>query len=531
MKNTVDQFVTVVEEYNGIVVDVNGIQEIQTNMQTDIAEILSILGNDAICVLIGSECENLKTAINAALDQIGQIRIDLVTVDATQIEDLKTIFVDVETAVNDVDISSVFPEIRDKIDEVKIMLTDQADSLIGPIQDNIGDIFTQTGSIVSSMKDVRDDYFPYFKTATLVLGSFFVVVLAIFLLGVCCGSCSKRGGSMASTAATVLFSTNILLILLAVLLFILTTIMFTVGALSQKLLCKTLEEPAESELLTFVSPLISKELGTVYGNDSVTIDVADVIKNIHNGMALYPLLQLKYIYDIDGLANWREDFGVDTAIQTGTDLINGVIDDIRANRVIFDEAKEDIKALGGPVDTAIDSIQQLLASGDLISGIEGSIDELETISATISALPDPDSKLEVLKEKLDNVITNARTIIDTLKDASTFFTTTIDAFLGGNTMTDKINEILETIEHAFDTLMDDTSEFNILTFFNDKIIAPILGIVDDYVQFAIDSANNDIGQTTPLSTIYNATKTDICQEIVNPFNAGWDPRSFKEYTF
>jgi len=420
--------------------------------------------------------------------------------------------------LSDVDISSVFEDIKQQIEVVKTTLTEEADSLIGPIQDNIGDIFTQTGGIVDDMKSVRDDYFPYFKTATLVLGSFFVVVLAIFLLGVCCGSCSKRGGTTASTAATVLFSTNILLILLAVLLFILTTSMFTVGALSQKFLCKTLEEPAESELLTFVSPLISNELGAVYGNDSVTIDVAEVIQNIHSGMALYPLLQLKYIYDIDGLADWKNEFDVEAAIQTGRDLIDQTLADFNTTRKDFEGSKDAIVELGGSVDDALLYITSLFSPGELIEEIEASINQLEVIKDNLPTT----TQLDDLRNLLENVIKNAGHILNTLKDANELFTTTIgDLLKPEGTMSGKIEATLDSIDDAFNLLMDGTSPYYIPTFFNDSIIAPILVVVDDYVQFAIDSANNDIGETSPLSNIYKATIADVCQEIVNPFNAVW----------
>ena len=539
VKDTADQFVSVVTEFNSIV---GKWTSLQADIKNDIGNITILLDNQDVCDTIetaaGSDlCTQWLATVNVAKDQLDQITINQSIVSTEQLEQLQQIFVDVENALDDVNITSVFEEIRQQIEKVKNTLTEEADSLIGPIQDDIGDIFTETGNIVEGMKTVRDDFFPHFKTATLVLGSFFVVVLVIFLLGVCCGSCSKRGGSSASAAATLLFSTNILLILLAILLFVLTTIMFTVGALSQKLLCKTLEEPADSELLTFASPLISEKLGAVYGNDSLTIDIAEVIQNIHSGMALYPLLQLNYIYDINGLLNWTTEFEVDVAIQTGRDLITEVTEAFTEYKETFEAASEEIRKLGGPIDSAIESIKLLLESENLFGGIENSISELEAISTQITELGIQDAQVTELIEKLDNMISNARAILDILNNAKIFFSTSIEDFLEQRTsvvkcvsdctMTKKINETLETIDHAFDILMNDTSDFNILNFFDNKIITPILGVVDNYVEFAIASANNNIGATKPLSNIYNATKIDLCQEIVNPFNAGLDLLSSK----
>ena len=515
MKNITDQFVNIVKEYNTNAGELNNMKSIKQGIETNIGEILDI------CKALNSRppCPDLETQLDNVGELLASIDITIPTVTDDQLQnlnDLTKIFDDVESALNEVNISSVFGDITDQIGEVKTTLADQADSLIGPIQDNIGDIFTQTGSIVDDMKSLRDDYFPYFKTATLVLGSFFVVVLAIFLLGVCCGSCSKRGGQSASGAATLLFSTNIILILLAVLLFLLTTIMFTVGALSQKLLCKTLEDPADSELFTFVSPLISDELGAVYGNDSVTIDIAEVIANIHSGMALYPLLQLNYVYDINSLANWTTEFGVDVAIEEGRGLINETIGNFTTYKETFDSVRGDIEKLGDDVDIALDTIEQLLNSGVLVDDIQGYINTLEEISSNI---PNEEPTKD-LKKELDNVIDNVKVIVATLNNATDFFNTSIGGFLEGGTLKEKISEIFGIIEKAFNELMDETSPWYILTFFDESIIAPILLVVDDYIEFAIASANDNIGKTTPLSKIYNATYTDICQEIVNPFNAG-----------
>ena len=321
LNNTAVQFLDVVEQFNKTAEDINNMIAVKDDLTQNIESILTQLGCDTTA---SDACDVLK----AIQTQIGNVNFEIAPVSSEQLVSLKQIFADVTTALDEANITTVFGDITVKIDEVKNMLAEQADSLIGPIQDNIGDIFSETGSIVDDMKSVRDDFFPYFKTATLVLGSFFVVVLVVFLLGALCGSCSKRGGQSASGAATLLFSTNIVLILLAVLLFILTTGMFIFGAFSQKLLCKTLDDPANSELLNFASPLISKELAAVYGNDAVTIDVAEVIEGIHNGTALYPLLQLNYIYDINNLTDWETQFKVGDAIQEGRQIILDAIEHI-----------------------------------------------------------------------------------------------------------------------------------------------------------------------------------------------------------
>ena len=514
LNDTANQFVTIVQDFNSDVsADIPDIISELVVIQTKVNDIKELLNNPSVCTQqVESICTTLRGILEIVDSQIAAISDigNAIPVSTIELEKLQDIFDEVEGALISADISTVFGNITDQISEVKKALSDEADSLIGPIQDNIGDIFSETGSLVDDMKSVRDEIFPYFKTATLVLGSFFVVVLVVFFLGALCGSCSKRGGQSASGAATLLFSTNIVLILLAVLLFLLTTGMFIVGALSQKLLCKTLDDPANSELLTFASPLISEELAAVYGNDAVNIDVAEIIEGIHNGTALYPLLQLNYIYDINNLTDWKAQFHVDEAIDDGRQLVLDVIEKLETYKVEFEGESGQIANFADLVDTVIDNLMQLNGTTDMgtiitdLQGIGGNIPGLETqIGSLVTSLQTIQANVE-----------------STIASFNVWYTSNYVDFLNNGTVKEKTEETLDLIADAFDLLMNETSPNYIPTFFNDSIIDPILGVVDNYVDFAITEATTNIGETSPLSNIYDATYTDICHEIVNPFNAG-----------
>jgi len=277
-----------------------------------------------------------------------------------------------------------------------------------------------------------------------------------------------------------------------------------------------LDDPANSELLTFASPLISEELRQVYGNDSVTIDVAEIITGIHNGTALYPLLQLNYIYDITSLENWESEFGVDVAIDDGRQMILKVIYNFATYGEKFNSTREGIKGLGAPVDTAIAAIKDLISKVDF-NIIKDCISQLSDIRDTPNV---PDD----FKTELTKLIDSLETVDKTLANTIAFFNNAIlDQFLqqGTITMEEKIDDTLGAIDDAFNIVMNPTSPYYIPTFFENSIVAPILKIVNDYINFAITEATTNIGETSPLSNIYNATYTDICQEIVNPFNAVW----------
>merc|ERR1711892_1044419 len=76
----------------------------------------------------------------------------------------------------------------------------------------------------------------------------------------------------------------------------------------------------------------------------------------------------------------------------------------------------------------------------------------------------------------------------------------------------------ETLKTAVTKLQESLIE--LLSFFGESVTI-LTKVVDDYVALAIDRAENHIGNTGPLSNIYNATYTDICIEIIAPFNSVW----------
>merc|ERR1719495_3133315 len=236
---------------------------------------------------------------------------------------LKNLLHDIENEIGNMTdnaIDDYFPTIEGEVEKIKTTLKETLDDFSRQIE-NIQEEIFRNDEIKTTLEEIRDDFFPYFSISLYVLGSLLVVILAIFMAGMCLGCCTKQGSGMASTGSSIMFSANAFFFLLAILLFILCTAFFTVGAMGQKAICKTMDKPEDSEIIDFINPLISSEMTKMFNDateeniEEVNFDLAKVISDIHNNTAIYPLLQLHYIFDIENLTNWREEFGINAAIQ------------------------------------------------------------------------------------------------------------------------------------------------------------------------------------------------------------------------
>eukprot|EP00092_Neocalanus_flemingeri_P021634 GFUD01023465.1.p1 GENE.GFUD01023465.1~~GFUD01023465.1.p1 ORF type:complete len:662 (+),score=134.10 GFUD01023465.1:86-1987(+) len=449
----------------------------------------------------------------------------------SQLTTLTDFLNDIEVQIDAISANAVdeyFPTIQGEIEKIKDFLTEALDGLTEPIEDIQGEIF-RNDNIANSLEDIRDNYFPYFHISLLVLGSLLVVILAVVMIGMCLGSCSKQGSGMSSTGSGMMFLANGLFFFLAIFLFVLCTAFFTVGALGQKALCKTMADPGDSELVTFVNPLISSVLTDIFnqvrpeteeGEDiAVKFDLAQLISDMHNNTAIYPLLQLHYIFNIADLTDWRVTYGITPLIEEARTKINTIIDDLV--KLKGDLNTEDIINIAKQIDEKINGIDLTsLVDATLIEALETGKQSMVDLQTTLEGLPIPDTPgkntiLENLKDiinEFDVLKLNVETLQGSLRQI-------LNLFGDGGTQFDmagKVSSTFQLVDAAFEYFSGDA-----VMNFLDESVEIITKVVDDYVNHAIDAAENHIGNTGPLSNIYNATYTEICLEIIAPFNAVW----------
>jgi len=224
------------------------------------------------------------------------------------------------------------------------------------------------------------------------------------------------------------------------------------------------------------------------------------------------LLQMSYIYDIDNLKNWQKDYNVDEEINNATKEFLIILDDFSKYDVDLTANEGDIIQLGKDIDSAWDEVKGLTESIDF--------SEIDAIIKSLTDITLPSPELDTIRELFDSTVTELNNLKEKMNNIiyGDEFKRIDDFMTESGGMQVKIIELFASVEEAFNLLED--TEGIIPQFFSSSIDG-LLSVVDNYVHFAVDSAIGDIGKTSPLSNIYNATYTDICLEIIDPFNAVW----------
>ena len=123
-----------------------------------------------------------------------------------------------------------------------------------------------------------------------------------------------------------------------------------------------------------------------------------------------------------------------------------------------------------------------------------------------------------INNMIDDIITQLNSIetvdLPKLQDDITELLTTF----GDGThfqMVDEVNKVFNLIEGAF-TFLKGPSIDN----FFDQIVEKLTSVIDGYVAHIIEAVDSRVGNTEPLANIYDATYTNVCLEIIAPFNSG-----------
>ena len=232
-----------------------------------------------------------------------------------------------------------------------------------------------------------------------------------------------------------------------------------------------------------------------------------MIDGIHEGLPLYPLLQLKNIFDVEDLVNWKEDYGINDIILDIQQSISDAMDQVSDLENQID--KPAILDLVGKLDTSLNAVLNDILSDALLKSISEAIQKLQEIA---DVLPTETLKDEILVliDNLESLGSDLGKVQYDLKDVLTTFG---DPATNQINMTKFTNDLFSLVENAFDTIPITVTDFA------NGIINGLVGAIDELIPEIIDDVNNKIGKTGPLGNIYDATYTHACLELVSPLNS------------
>ena len=520
MNSSVNDMLELFDEYDVIVGHMNLVID-NTNNITSIAGTISTqCSGFPEC----SEIRNLADAIaNLPLQKLDPLSPDL----KDKLNEVSEVFNRIPEEIENLDISGILSDLKDQVNSITGDF-DEALDPINDIQESIRNIST------TQISDFIENYTKWVNVGFLSVGGVLILIITLVVFSIFCGACNKHGRS--SCGSKTLCCSLSIFFATAIFLFILCAALFTVGGMSQKIVCDSLDKPGDSQLIMFINPFINNFINENFNSteNSIILDgekpeeivfnisIPDIIEGIHRGDPIYPLLQLNNVFDINTLENWREDFDIDSIIVS---VMNGIEDAIKVVTDIEEDIpRENITKIVEAFDAAINPILQNILDETLINElIQTSIEQISDIINTLTNAHAPSdliTSLESLKSAMKLMLQNIRNVQNDFIGVIENFGNPPDEM----NLTGFTNEVFALVDNAFDTIPT-----SVRTFVNETIEG-LLTAVDNQIPVVVNSINNEIGATTPLGNIYDATYTNICLELVSPLNSSMK-QTLKNFKF
>ena len=302
------------------------------------------------------------------------------------------------------------------------------------------------------------------------------------------GACGSVGGSYRKGGKNCLCGSNSILLFSGFFLWIITTILFLLGGVSDKLICQTLEDPVNSEIYNATNEALNTLFHDALGIEelnNITFSYDKIIESCGNPetSSIYNVFDLQYVYNISDLKNWKEEFEINEMIASAKTEINKGIDDLVNDLQIDPDIENQIRQIADTflelTDDVFDKIKTINIS-ELVPQ-----EQLDSINDTISKLPtaidqtlvsqvqeDIEEIEKILSEDVQNHLT------DTIEFVSTFS----EKLIYNNTcdINCTVNLVFGLVENASDKINNETRN-------------RIIGATDTIIDSILDLGKNDLG--------------------------------------
>ncbi|XP_076064298.1 prominin-1-like isoform X3 [Oratosquilla oratoria] len=411
------------------------------------------------------------------------------------------------------------PEIKKKIRQGGGQLMETANN-ISHILEQID--VRETGQYLNLVHDAINEYAMYRYWGFLGICILLLVITLCFSLGVVFGCCGRRPDEATSchkaTGASWLMWGVGLTFLFSVVVMTATTALFVVGSASDILVCDPLRDPDDSEVFKVIADHF--KLDFMYPGGEAPSVISIIIK-CHANESLYSVLNLEQTSnDIAELKNYRERFKLDEQVAALKRQI-----EVDTNVVILTrEAKQQLWELANSSvadkdtwDYYTDILEQKVLSIDLM--------ELAALlNQTADQLPAGYDNTSI-KLKNDALFCEGQhrwvESIGALTRKLKSTTESLNQHLKFNktSLREAIKDLIGQAEYAQNYLRTNGSKEVIELV--DRFSKDFLGDIDDYAVHVELMVENEVGRCGPMSTVYNATASSVCKDILYPFNGFW----------
>ena len=479
---------TTAKNYVTLLTNVNDIIDDTIIVKSELNENISNFCNGAnpnplpLC----TELEEIKTVLNG-IDNNSKLDMDMLNSFDSIVSAIDDITSKLNGITDTIQTEYLF-QIDDQINSVKEELALQNDN----IANAVNQVYEKFEEFDISY-DNFDQYLDMFSLALKLIGSVLTILVAIMILALIFGFIARPGEKIAKASGSVLRVCIGIFLILGVIFFLILVAFFTVGAFSERFVCQTLDDPEDSDIIRLIDVAFTDVLDDIFSgidpNSPVQIDLTltDLILGIQAGAPIYPLLQLNQILDVNNLAsNWKTDYGINDIKTDAVAGINSAINELLQFQETFEPKKQAILDAGMAADDLLNPLISKIAEIDIDEAYQAQFQKLIDLQTKVIA-----------------------TFSDYYNEESKNYTFTLKQ---------DFTETIEFLDDKFDYFANDGKK-TIVSFFNIKIEA-LLDIMDGYLWYAVARLQCNIGATVPLGNIYRSTDNLICDQVIDPFNAG-----------
>ena len=428
------------------------------------------------------------------------------------------------------------PKIKNEIRKMGQALEDKAEQ-IGKVLTNAQSGFAEAHKSIPRMEPFLDEYGIYVYYIGLGMSCLVLLILSCHILGLFYGFCGKRPGNVygdeccnRGTGANWLLAGVYLTFLFSLVLLALTTALFLIGSSAEKVACEALHHPDNSELFKvldrkFIQPFIQRKYSTASSDHNEVLSLRHIMSNCHHNQTLYNLLNLKSIYNVEELKDWKNDYGIGDDISSLKNKIR-LDDNLRGIEILTPQAKKDLLHLAHSEISELKVAQYTKLMQEQITQLDLDIfvQKLKRVRDNLplgtktgrdvrATIENQIGFLEQMQKLVVQLQMGIRQLQDNVEQLER------DAKFDKVSMKEALEGLIEQASAASRFLRNQGPE--LVDKLANSYVNETVGKIDDYINRVVNYTTNHIGRCQPLSTTYNATVVALCNEIVDPFNGFW----------
>ena len=414
-------------------------------------------------------------------------------------------------------------EIIKQLDEIGVTIDENVDDIIDSIA---------TFHLLEDYRDVEPDirdsleYLDFVYYGFLAFGLILVGILFMYLVGIVLGTCGSVGGPTKTVGACCICSSSFIFFLLSSILWLLVTVFFTFGALSDHFVCKTLEDPSNSELGNWTDKYLQQLLNDTFsetdlGHYESDISISGIIESCQSGSSLYEVFDIEQIFNVqEEFGNWTEKYNITEAMNEIKDNLKTYLTDL-GESIDLGNFEDSVNTMTNTLDQLQSEVIGQISGLDLNSLINQNV--LNNINDTISGIDFGVQDITALFDQIqamNSSVTKLFTEVDDANQTLIAFDTDYLHYNGLNLAT-TFEKAIQLVQDAKTDLTDPGEVQDLIFNEVDKVINSVIATGDEFVDYVLDYVQNKFANCSPLADVYDLTENTICYQFLNPFNGIW----------